>query len=122
MSPICGLINTSNLNFLLSSSKLKFSRSNRDVSNSATQDSIMNVHNKTQFTHAKIQYALKDSSCDSTISKNLMLIILASNGSASSTKVFKCPHTRNDSIFTQWFTLTQDQKGHFKGCNGAECK
>ena len=29
MSPICGLINTPNLNFCLSSSKLKFSRSKR---------------------------------------------------------------------------------------------
>ncbi|KAG5580039.1 hypothetical protein H5410_050666 [Solanum commersonii] len=59
----------------------------------------MNAHNKTQFTYAKIKCALKDSSCDSPISKNLMLTILASNASSSSTKVFKCPHTRSDSIF-----------------------
>jgi len=61
----------------------------------------MNAHNKTQFTYAKIKCALKDSSCDSPISTNLMLTILASNASSSSTIVFKCPHTKNDSIFTQ---------------------
>ncbi|KAG5613712.1 hypothetical protein H5410_013536 [Solanum commersonii] len=52
----------------------------------------------------KIKCALKDSSCDSPISKNLMLTILASNENSSSKK------------------LTQDQKGLFKACNGAECK
>ncbi|KAG5575767.1 hypothetical protein H5410_055901 [Solanum commersonii] len=59
------------------------------VLNSATQDSIMNAHNKTQFTYEKIKYALKDSSCDSPISTNPMLTILASNASSGSTKVFK---------------------------------
>ncbi|KAG5606714.1 hypothetical protein H5410_028206 [Solanum commersonii] len=62
----------------------------KGISNNATQDSIINVHNKTQFTYAKIKCALKDSSCDSLISKNLMLTILASNASSSSTKV--CPY------------------------------
>ncbi|KAG5571596.1 hypothetical protein H5410_061362 [Solanum commersonii] len=76
---------------------------NKGVSNSATQDSIINAHNKTQFTYAKIKCALKDSSCDSLISTNLMLTILASNASSSSTVMFKCPHTKNDSMFTQWF-------------------
>ncbi|KAG5632575.1 hypothetical protein H5410_004292, partial [Solanum commersonii] len=75
----------------------------KGVSNSATQDSIMNAHNKTQFTYAKIKCALKNSSCDSLISTNLMLTILASNASSSSTIVFKYPHPKNDSIFTQWF-------------------
>ncbi|KAG5580927.1 hypothetical protein H5410_051554 [Solanum commersonii] len=77
----------------------------KGVSNSATQESIMNAHNKTHFTHVKINCVLKDSSCYSPISQNLMLTILASNASSSSTKVFKCPHTRNDSIFTQWFIV-----------------
>ncbi|KAG5595227.1 hypothetical protein H5410_036459 [Solanum commersonii] len=77
----------------------------KGISNSATQDSIMNAQNMTQFTYAKIKCTLKDSSCDSPISKNLMLSMLASNASLSSTKVFKCPHIRNDSIFTQWFTI-----------------
>ncbi|KAG5595937.1 hypothetical protein H5410_037169 [Solanum commersonii] len=76
----------------------------KSVSNSATQDSIMNEHNKIKFTYAKIKCALKDSSCDSPISKNLMLAILASNASSSST------------------ILTQDKKGLYKACNGAECK
>ncbi|KAG5586032.1 hypothetical protein H5410_046466 [Solanum commersonii] len=77
----------------------------KGVSNSATQDSIMNAHHKTQFSYVKIKCALKDSSCDSPISKNLMLIILASKASSSSTIVFKCPHRKNDSLFTQWFTV-----------------
>ncbi|KAG5628385.1 hypothetical protein H5410_000102 [Solanum commersonii] len=52
--------------------------------------------------------------------------------SSSSTKVFKCPHTKNNSIFTHkglpifsnrhLFQLTQDQKGLSKACNRAECK
>ncbi|KAG5632068.1 hypothetical protein H5410_003785 [Solanum commersonii] len=65
----------------------------KDVSKSAIQDSIMNIHNKTQTTYAKINCALKDSSCDLPISTILMLTILASNASSSSTIVFKCPHT-----------------------------
>ena len=93
MSPICGLINTPNLNFCLSSSKTQVQQFKKDVSNSATQDSIMNAHNKTQLTHARINCALKDSSCDSPLSKTLKFTILASNASSSSTKVLKCPHT-----------------------------
>ncbi|KAG5620396.1 hypothetical protein H5410_005614 [Solanum commersonii] len=118
----------------------------------------MNAHKKTQLTRARINCALKDSSCDSPLPKNFKLTILASNASSSSINVFKCPHKKNDSIFTQWFNhlkfrnqdqhshsqrytqcmispiglpvfsnqhlfqLTQDQKGLFKACNGAECK
>ncbi|KAG5631224.1 hypothetical protein H5410_002941 [Solanum commersonii] len=76
----------------------------KDVSNSATQDLIINLHNKAQLTHARINCILKDSSCETPLSKILKLTILASNASSSSTK------------------LTQDQKGFFKACNGAECK
>ncbi|KAG5571271.1 hypothetical protein H5410_061037, partial [Solanum commersonii] len=75
----------------------------KDVSNSATQDSIMNAHKKYQLTWARINCALNDSSCDSPLPNNLKLTILASNASLSSTKVFKCPHKKNDSIVTQWF-------------------
>ncbi|KAG5586786.1 hypothetical protein H5410_047220 [Solanum commersonii] len=53
---------------------------------------------------ARINCALKDSSCDSPLPNDLKFTILASNVSSSSTK------------------LTQDQKGFFKACNGAECK
>ncbi|KAG5577369.1 hypothetical protein H5410_057503 [Solanum commersonii] len=60
----------------------------------------MNAHKKTQLIHAMINCALKDSSCDSPLSKNLKLTMLASNASSSSTKVIKCHHTKNDSIFT----------------------
>ena len=100
MSPICGLINTPNLNFCLSSSKTQVQQFKKDVSNSATQDSIMNVHNKTQLTHASFNCALKDSSCDTPLPKILKLTILASNASSSSTKVLKCPHKKDDSRFT----------------------
>ncbi|KAG5580643.1 hypothetical protein H5410_051270 [Solanum commersonii] len=88
----------------------------KDVSTSATQDSIMNTHEKTQLIRARINCALKDSSCDSPLPKNLKLTILASNASSSSTKVFKYPYTKNDSIFTQWFNnlkfRNQDQYSH----------
>ncbi|KAG5614960.1 hypothetical protein H5410_014784 [Solanum commersonii] len=63
----------------------------------------MNAHKKSQLTHARITCALKVSSCDSPLLKNLKLIILAANASSRLTK------------------LIQDQKGLFKACNGAEC-
>ncbi|KAG5606383.1 hypothetical protein H5410_027875 [Solanum commersonii] len=88
----------------LSLSKTQVQQFKREVSNSAPQDSIMNAHKKTQLTHARINCALKDLSCDSPLPKNLKLTLLASNASSSSTK------------------LIQDQKGIFKACNGAECK
>ncbi|KAG5630032.1 hypothetical protein H5410_001749 [Solanum commersonii] len=47
-------------------------------------------------------------------------------------KVSKCPHMKNDSIFTHrglplfsnqlLIRLTQDQKGLSNACNGVECK
>ncbi|KAG5615515.1 hypothetical protein H5410_015339 [Solanum commersonii] len=70
------------------------------ASNSATQDEIMNAHNKTQFTYAKIICVLKDSNCDTPLPKILMLAILATCASSSSTKVSKFPHVKNDSIIT----------------------
>ncbi|KAG5590355.1 hypothetical protein H5410_040869 [Solanum commersonii] len=57
------------------------------------------VHGLFNFKYLK----LKDSSCDTPLPKILMLTILASNASSSSTIVFKCPQTKNDSVFTQWF-------------------
>ncbi|KAG5631454.1 hypothetical protein H5410_003171 [Solanum commersonii] len=54
----------------------------------------MNAHIKTQLTHTRINCAIKDSSCDSPLPKNLKLTILASNASLSSTKVLKCPHIK----------------------------
>ncbi|KAG5606589.1 hypothetical protein H5410_028081, partial [Solanum commersonii] len=62
----------------------------KGVSNSATQDAIMNAHNNTQFTYAK-----------TLLPKILKLAILASNASSSSTKAFEFPHTNDDSIFTR---------------------
>ncbi|KAG5631182.1 hypothetical protein H5410_002899, partial [Solanum commersonii] len=72
----------------------------KDVSNSATQESIMNVHNKTQLPQARINCVPKDSSCDTTLPKILKLAILASNASSNSTRVFELPHTKDDSIST----------------------
>ena len=86
MSPNLGLINTPNLNFCLSSSKTQVQQFKKDVSNNATQDSIMNAHNKTQLTHAMINCALKDSNCDTPSPKIHMLAILATCASSSSTK------------------------------------
>ncbi|KAG5572207.1 hypothetical protein H5410_061973 [Solanum commersonii] len=60
----------------------------------------MNAHNKTQFTYARINCVLKDSNCDTPSPKILMLTILATCGSSSLTKVSKCPHVKNDFIFT----------------------
>ena len=103
MSQNLGLINTPNLNFFLSSSETQVQQFKKDVSKSATKDSIMNAHNKTQLTHARINFALKDSSCDSTLSMILKFTILASNASSSSTKVLKCLHNKKiDSIFTHY--------------------
>ncbi|KAG5606731.1 hypothetical protein H5410_028223, partial [Solanum commersonii] len=55
---------------------------------------------KTKLTYARINCVLKDSSCDTPLSKNLKLTIFASSASSSSTKEIKCPHTNNDSMFT----------------------
>ncbi|KAG5586061.1 hypothetical protein H5410_046495 [Solanum commersonii] len=76
----------------------------------------MNIHNKTQITHAKINFVLKDSSCDTPLPKILMLAILATCGSSSSTKSLSLFSNRSS------VRLTQDQKGLSKACNGAECK
>ncbi|KAG5630662.1 hypothetical protein H5410_002379 [Solanum commersonii] len=60
----------------------------------------MNVHNKTQFTNARINCIPKDSSCDTPLLKILKHAILASNVGSSSTKVFEWPRIKDDSIFT----------------------
>ncbi|KAG5610314.1 hypothetical protein H5410_021595, partial [Solanum commersonii] len=91
---------TPNLNFYLSSSKTQVNEFKKDVSNSATQDSIMTVHNKTQFTHARINCVPKDLSCYTLSPKILTLTILCSNASSSSTKEFEFPYTKDDSILT----------------------
>ncbi|KAG5630133.1 hypothetical protein H5410_001850 [Solanum commersonii] len=80
----------------------------------------MNAHNKTQFTNSKIKCALKDLSCYSPISMKIMFTILDSNANSGSTKVFEWPNRKNDSIISH--NLSQDQKGLFKACTGAECK
>ncbi|KAG5610395.1 hypothetical protein H5410_021676, partial [Solanum commersonii] len=63
MSPICGLINTPNLNFCLSSSKLKFRHSKR----------VSQID----------QLCTQDSCCDTLLPKILMLAILVTWASSS---------------------------------------
>ncbi|KAG5576715.1 hypothetical protein H5410_056849 [Solanum commersonii] len=87
----------SNLKYL----KLKIQLFRKGVSNSVTQDLIMNIHNEIQITYGNINCVVKDSSCDTPLSEILMLVISATCASSSSTKVFKCPHMKNDSVFTQ---------------------
>ena len=65
----------------------------------------MSAHNKTQLTHARINCALKYSSCVSPLWNILKLIILASNASSSSTKVLKCPNNKDHSMFTHNFSI-----------------
>ncbi|KAG5631590.1 hypothetical protein H5410_003307, partial [Solanum commersonii] len=99
-SPNRGLINSPNLNICFSSSKTQVQQFKKVVSNSATQDTTVNTHQKSQLTQARINFAFKVSTCESPLSKNLELTILSSNASSSSTKEIKCPHKKNDSIFT----------------------
>ncbi|KAG5585224.1 hypothetical protein H5410_045658, partial [Solanum commersonii] len=58
----------------------------KGVSNSATQYSNMNIHNKIQITYAQINCVLKDSSYDTPLPEILVLVILATCASSSLTK------------------------------------
>ncbi|KAG5594933.1 hypothetical protein H5410_036165, partial [Solanum commersonii] len=53
----------------------------------------------------KINCVLKDSNCETPSPKILMLAKLATCASSSSTKISKCPRTKNDSIFTPIYKL-----------------
>ncbi|KAG5610342.1 hypothetical protein H5410_021623 [Solanum commersonii] len=110
MSPICGLINTPNLNFCLSSSKLKFSRSER-VFRAVLHKTQSWMHTtRLNLLMQESNVHFKDSNCDSPISTNLMLTILASNASSSSTIVSKCSHTNFELDAT--LTLTKKNIMH----------
>ena len=93
-------IKTPNLNFCLPSSKTQVHQFKKDVSNSATEDSMMNAHKKIQLTYVSINCSLIGLSCD--LPKILKFTILASDVSSSSTGVLKFPHTKNDFIFTRY--------------------
>ncbi|KAG5600141.1 hypothetical protein H5410_031511, partial [Solanum commersonii] len=96
----------------------------------------MNIRNKTQITHEKINCALKDSICDTPIPEILMLAILATCASSSSTKRIRCnAHTKKKGTQCMFSPIglplfsdrssarfTQDQKGLSTACNGDECK
>ena len=84
MSPDTVLINTPNFNFCLSSSKTQVHQFKKDIPKSSIQYSIMTAK-KNQLSHARIKYALKDSSFDTPLSKIFERTILDSNASSSST-------------------------------------
>ncbi|KAG5615024.1 hypothetical protein H5410_014848, partial [Solanum commersonii] len=75
--------------------------------NSATQDYIMNIHNKIQITYAQINCVLKDSSCDIPLPEILVLAILATCESLSSTKnaTFTLKKRNTMHVFTHRFAL-----------------
>ncbi|KAG5615039.1 hypothetical protein H5410_014863 [Solanum commersonii] len=93
----------------------------------------MSAHNKTQFTYARINCVLKDSSCDTPIPKILRLAILATCARSRSTKRIRVnAHTKKRGtqcmfspiglpLFSNRLSirLTQDQKDLSKACNGA---
>ncbi|KAG5571734.1 hypothetical protein H5410_061500, partial [Solanum commersonii] len=114
------------LNFCLSSSKTQVKQFKKDPSNSAIEDSIINAHNKTPLSHAMINYALKDSNCDSPLSKMVKFKLnKESHTTLTLTKTNICmtlpiglPLFSNQHSFQ----LIQDQKGLFKACNGAKFK
>ena len=76
MSPNYGFINTPNLKFFLFSSQTQVKQFKMNVSNSGTQEPIMNSKNKTQTTYVRINRVLKDSSCDTPLSNILKLSLL----------------------------------------------
>ncbi|KAG5619680.1 hypothetical protein H5410_004898 [Solanum commersonii] len=88
----------------------------------------MNIHNKTQITHLKINCILKDSSCDTPLPKILMLAIFdtSANQELDATLTLKKRNTTD--VFTHRLAnrssvwLTQDQQGLSTVCNGDECK
>ncbi|KAG5585675.1 hypothetical protein H5410_046109 [Solanum commersonii] len=63
----------------------------------------MNAHNKTHFTHAKINCALKDSSCESPLSKNLFFTILALNTTSKSNATLTLTRMNTIHNFTHRF-------------------
>ena len=67
---------------------------------SATHDSLVNVHDKTQFTYERMNFVLKESICDTLFPKILKLAVIFSNGSSNLTRTFEFPHKNDDSIFT----------------------
>lgn len=83
MSPICRLINTTKLKFCLSSSKTQVQHfKKKSVSNNVTQDSLINVHNKTRFIYERMNYVPKYSSYDNPLPSILKLAILISDASS----------------------------------------
>ena len=74
---------------------------------SATHDSLVNVHDKTQFTYERMNFILKDSSCDTLLPKLLKVAVIFSNGSSNSIRTFEFPHKNDDSVFTHKGIINQ---------------
>ncbi|KAG5595816.1 hypothetical protein H5410_037048, partial [Solanum commersonii] len=98
----------------------------------------MSAQNKTQFTYARINCVIKDSSCDTPLPKILMLTIIGTCASSSSTKsqeldaTFSLKKRETQCMFSPIglplfsnrlsIRLTQDQKDISKAYNGDKCK
>ena len=74
---------------------------------SATHDSLVNVHDKTQFTYERMNFVLKESICDTLFPKILNLAVIFSNGSSNLTRTFEFHHKNDDSIFTHKGIINQ---------------
>ncbi|KAG5631833.1 hypothetical protein H5410_003550, partial [Solanum commersonii] len=92
----------------------------------------MNAHNKTQFTYASINCVLKDSSCDTPITKDSHARNTCYLCNQAQQEISKCPNIKNDFIFTHKglplfsnrlsIQITQDQKGLSKALMGLSAK
>ncbi|KAG5571483.1 hypothetical protein H5410_061249 [Solanum commersonii] len=110
-------MNTSNLNFFLSSSKTQVQQFKRDVSNSATQDSIMNGHRRLNLLmQGSIVYS-KSQVVTHHYQKISSSIYFLHMEVQAQQRYSNALTQKNYSIITH-----KDQKGLFKACNGAEWK
>ena len=151
MSPICGLINTPNLNFFLSTSKLKSSRSRR-VSQTTlhktrswmhttrlnllmqrfklwlTNIKEYHAHNTCFKCKFKLNYSVQMPSQKEWFLIHTMVHSLKLRNqmqhslSQGRAQCMLSPIGLPLFSSKHSFQLTQDQKGLFKSCNGDECK
>ncbi|KAG5599723.1 hypothetical protein H5410_031093, partial [Solanum commersonii] len=103
MTLFCSFLHVSVLDLFPNSLKLKFNNSKR-ISQTVLLKAQHECTQQDSITHAIINCALKDSSCDYPLAKMLKFTILSLNASSSSTKVLKFLHNKNDSLFTQSFS------------------
>ena len=141
MSPNPGLINTPNLNFCLSSSKTQVQQFKKDVSNSATKDSNMNAqvvtHHYKKFSNSQYLLQMQVQAQQRYSNALTTKMIPYSHTMVQHFKALKSYTTLTLTKMNTCMTspiglplfsnqhslqLTQDYKGLFKACNGAECQ